>query len=287
MAIVCMVSRKGGIGKTTLTLALADFLSTIHSRNVLVIDVDPQANASVNLLGEQEWKALDDSCRTLADVFAQAITPALPVTIDPNDFIYQVTRVKGASGAVHVVASSPRLQDVEDEAMETLPRWAAYAGSPYLILHRALSTRIVDSYDYVLIDCPPSMSLITMNALAISSGYLIPTIADYVSTAGLTQMTTKVKHHADGLRRKLPLYGTVVNRFKRAARLHNTMLAELQSRPEAQPVWSTVIPDTVRAEEALKQDAGVMTLKQRYGGSSDALYAPFAALATEFLQRIS
>jgi chromosome partitioning protein len=146
---------------------------------------------------------------------------------------------------------------------------------------------VIKAYDYVLIDCPPSIGMITLNALTMSSGYLIPTIPDYVSTVGLTQVTQRVKQHAVGLRRKIPLYGTVVNRFKRGARLHPAILEELRGRPEAQPLWDTIIPDTVRAEEALNQTAGLMTLKARYGGGPHALYTSFEALAAEFLQRVS
>jgi len=283
-----MINRKGGVGKTTLTLALADFLSAIHGRSVLVIDVDPQSSASVMLLGEDDWKDLEDAELTVADLFAGAIRrPGPPLPVDIGPFIRPTRRVKGASGQVHVLASSPRLQSNEENAIETLASWSPYAGSPYMILQQALFAHVINAYDYVLIDCPPSIGLITLNALTMSSGYLIPTIPDYVSTVGLTQVTQRVKLHAEGLRRKIPLYGTVVTRYKRSARLHSSILEELRGRPEAQPLWDTIIPDTVRAEEALNQTAGLMTLKARYGGGSHALYTSFEELAVEFLQRVS
>jgi hypothetical protein len=96
-----------------------------------------------------------------------------------------------------------------------------------------------------------------------------------------------VRLHAEGLRRQIPLYGTVVNRFKRTARLPPIILEELRGRPEAQPLWDTIIPDVVRAEGALDQTAGLMTLNARYGGGPPALYKSFEALAVEFLQRVS
>jgi len=288
MPAVCMINRKGGVGKTTLTLALADFLSAIHGFRVLVIDVDPQANASIMLLGEDDWKLLEDAQLTVADLFERAIQPWEPSkAFDPGRLIRAVPRVKGGSGQVDALASSPRLQGIEEIATETLARWSPYVGSPYMILHQTLFAHTMKTYDYVLIDCPPSIGMITLNALTMSSGYLIPTIPDYVSTVGLTQVTQRVKQHEAGLRRKIPLYGTVVNRFKRSARLHPVILEELRGRPEAQPLWDTIIPDTVRAEEALNQTAGLMTLKARYGGGSHALYTSLEALATEFVQRIS
>lgn len=288
MPAVCLINRKGGVGKTTLTLALADFLSAIHGYHVLVIDVDPQASASIMLLGEDGWKVMEDARLTVADLFEGATIQSDPSkSLDAGQLIRAAHRVKGgASGQVHVVASSPRLQGIEERAMESLASWGPYVGSPYMILHQTLS-RVMSPYHYVLIDCPPSIGMITLNALTMSSGYIIPTIPDYVSTVGLTQVTERVNEHAKGLRRRIPLHGTVVNRFKVSARLHSAILEELRGRPEAQPLWNTIIPDTVAAEVALNQTAGLMTLKARYGGGSHALYTSFEALAVEFLQRVS
>jgi chromosome partitioning protein len=287
MAVVCLVNRKGGVGKTTLTLALADFLSAIHGRSILVIDVDPQATASLALLGEERWKETDDSRLTVADLFESAVKQLMPSKAkDPGAFIQEAPRIQGASGLVHVVASSPRLHEVGENALEAFASWSPYAGSPYLILHQSLHAHVSKGYDYVLIDCPPSTGMITLNALAMSSGYLIPTMADYISTVGLAQLTERVKAHATGLRRKIPFYGTVVNQFRQPSRSNTVILAELRRRKEAQPVWDTVIPDSMHARAALHQDAGVMTLKARYGGGLHSLYASLEALAAEFLQRV-
>lgn len=288
MPVVSMIHRKGGVGKTTLTLALADFLSAIHGRDVLVIDMDPRASASIALLGEDDWKVLDDTESTIADLFEHALRRSdTQAPFESTLLVHGTQRVKGASGQVHVIASSPRLQNIEDGAMETGARWSPYAGSPYMLLHQPFLRGVLSSYDYVLIDCPPSMGMITLNALTISSGYLLTTMPDYISTAGLTQVTERVKQHARGLRRKIPLYGTVVSRFRRAMRQHSLMLDELHGRPEAQPLWETYIPETARAQQVLYQDTGLMSLNARYGGGSDLTYATFSTLADEFLQRVS
>jgi chromosome partitioning protein len=78
MPTVCLINRKGGVGKTTLTLALADFLSAIHGYHILVIDVDPQASASVMLLGEEGWGVLEAGKFTVADVFEGAVRRSVP-----------------------------------------------------------------------------------------------------------------------------------------------------------------------------------------------------------------
>jgi chromosome partitioning protein len=288
MPVVSMISRKGGVGKTTLTLALADFLCSIHGRDVLVIDMDPQASASIALLGEDDWKALDETQRTVADLFDHAVRRSDPQEPFDIDLLIETpARVKGASGEVHVMASSPRLQSIEDSATETLARWSPYGGSPYMLLQQPFMKRVLNEYDYVLIDCPPSMGMITLNALTISSGYLITTTPDYVSTAGLDHVTERVKQHATGLRRRIPLYGTVVSLFRQSSLRHAVILEELHARPEVQPIWDTVIPETTRAREVLGQSEELMSLSARYGGGAGSTYASFSALADEFLQRVS
>jgi chromosome partitioning protein len=286
VAIVSLINRKGGVGKTTITLGLADFLSAVHGRMVLVIDVDPQANASLMLVGEDGWKEAEDAELTLATLFERATLKRGKPLPAADDLIRPAARIRGGSGRVDVIVSSPLLQVIEEKATETIHQWGPYAGSPYLILQQALYAQVATAYDDVLIDCPPSMGLITLNALSMSSGYLIVTVPDYVSTVGLTQVTDRVRQHADGLRRRIPSYGTVINRFKPYTRMHATLLAELRTRPEAQPVWDTALPDTINAGGALNQTAGVTTLKQRYGGGTHAIYASFEALAAEYLQRV-
>jgi chromosome partitioning protein len=283
-----MVNRKTGVGKTTLTLALADFLSAVHNRSVLVIDMDPQATASLLLLGEENWKVLEDTKATIADLFEHAIRrPGPSVPFDVELLSHPVQRVYGARGQLHVIASSPRLQGIEESAMEALASWSLYAGSPYVLLHQPGFIEMMNTYDYVLIDCPTSLGLITLNALTISSGYLIPTTSDYIATVALTQMTERVKLHAAGLRRKIPLYGTVATRFNRAELRHAFMLDDLGERPEVQPLWETFIPDLPKAAENLHQTEGLMTLNRRYGNRPHSLYPYFDALASEFLQRVS
>jgi chromosome partitioning protein len=288
MPVVSMINRKGGVGKTTLMIALADFLSAIHGLNVLIIDMDPRASASIALLGEDDWKILDAAESTVADLFEHAVRLPGPREIFASkELVNPVARVKGASGQVHIMASSPRLQNIEDGAMEIFARWSPYAVSPYMLLQRPLLQRVLSGHDCVLIDCPPSMGIITLNALTLSSGYLISTTPDYVSTAGLDQVTERVKQHATGMRRRIPLYGTVVSLFRQSSLRHAVILEELHARPEAQPIWDTVIPETTRAREILGQSEELMSLSARYGGGAGSTYASFNALADEFLQRVS
>lgn len=288
MPVVCMLNRKGGVGKTTLTLALADFLSAIHGRSVLVIDMDPQATASIALLGEDDWRVLEETGLTVADLFQHLIQHSGAMEgFQPSLLVELVKRIHGGSGQVNVMASSPRLQDIEDGTADILARRSPYSRSPYTFLRSPTFMRLLGGYDYVLIDCPPSLGMITLNALTVASGYLIPTMSDYISTVALAHVTQRVKQHADGLRREIPLYGTVVTRFRPGASKQLSFLDELRELPQAQPLWDTIIPEAVVASDILNQAAGSMTMKARYGGGGLTAYRAFEALADEFLIRVS
>lgn len=286
MPVVSMINRKGGVGKTTLTIALADFLSTTHARNILVIDVDPQANASLSLLGTEGWEEAERDEQTVADVFIHTMASRTGrISVDASTLIRRVHHTRNVLGKLSIIPSSPRLQDIEEETLEGDPRWRYRVGSPYLVLHQAL-LEVASEYDDVLIDCPPSASMVTLNALTMSSGYLIPTAPDHISTIGIPQIVRKVEDHSANLRRDLVRYGTIVNRFRRNAFLHQAKLEELRHADYCSPVWNTVIPDAVRGQDAMNTEAGELTLKARYGGGGHALYQALEELAVEFLEKI-
>lgn len=288
MVAVCVVNRKGGVGKTTLTIALADFLSTLHGYRILVVDLDPQANASLALLGEDGWFAAENARLTVADLFdAVRAQGDIPAGLGHRLVRSGTERVKGSLKRISVVPCSPRLQEIEEGMMEGESGWRYVIGSPYFILHSALVNEVFSRFDYVLIDCPPALGVATLNGLTAATGFLIPTIADHISTIGAPQLVDRIRRHGEHLRRPLKHYGTIVNRFKSSTRLHSAVLAEMQSKPEFLPVWDTRIPDTVKSEEGYLSHDTTLTLKGRYGGQSHHYFAALGALAEEFIRRIS
>jgi chromosome partitioning protein len=274
MSIVSVINMKGGVGKTTLTLALSDFLSSIYKKRVLLIDLDPQANLTMACVGEHRWADIDHHRMTVADIFDEVVrnVPTAP-------HIEAINRIRGGM-QVHLIASTPRLTEVEAEAMDADQAWRRRVGSPYLVLNQVLAP-ILDAYDYALIDCPPSMGVITLNGLAFSDGYLVPVTPSPVSITGFELLQRKVSQFAYGLRRTITRYGTIINRVDTRTNLHAAIIRELQGNPEAQPVWTTQIHTTVRAEEGWDQSEP-RTLSQRWGG----LHSVFSALAEEFIRRV-
>jgi chromosome partitioning protein len=274
MAIVSLINRKGGVGKTTLTLALSDFLTSVYRKRILLLDLDPQANLTLACVGEDRWAELDHRHKTVADVFEDVVRN---VAVAPH--IEAINRIRGAIPA-QLLASTPRLSDIESEAMESDQAWRRRVGSPYLVLTQALS-RLSDGYDYVLLDCPPSLGVITVNGLAFSDGYLIPVMPSPVAISGIEQVVRKIGSFATGLRRSIKRYGTIINRMDGRTNLHPTIISELERNPEAKPVWATRIRASVHAEEGWAQHEA-RTLLQRWG----SLHGDFAALTEEFIRRV-
>jgi chromosome partitioning protein len=288
MIAIAMINRKGSVGKTTLTLALADFLNAVHGFRVLVIDMDSQANASLTLLGEKRWVKCDQDNKTVADIFAEVKrTGSIPDAFGKALVISGIERVKGVAGTLSLIPCTPRLQQIEEELMEGDPAWRYVMGSPYFVLHAALSKDVFPAFDFVLLDCPPALGVATLNALTAANGYIMPTIADHVSTIGVSQLDVRIRDHSKGIRREIKRYGTVVNRFKSATILHRTILAEMRAKPEFQPVWDTIVPDTVTAEEAYAKHEEILTLRGRYGQESHIYFQALGQLAEEFIRRVS
>lgn len=286
MPIVAMINWKGGVGKTTLSLALADFLSAIHARNILVIDVDPQANASLSLLGNDAWEWAEEHKQTVAEVFAWARNSrATGPPVRAIQLIRPISRTIGALGQLSVVASSPRLQEIEEKASQSDQAWRYSSGSPYAVLQQSFLD-IVREYDDVIIDCPPSTGMITLNALTLCSGYLLPAIPDHISTIGIPHIRQRIDEHSASLGKPITCYGTVINRFRRNNFVHQAKLEDLRNARYCEPVWHTIVPEVKYDNDTMSSDVGTMTLKARYGGGQNALYQAFESLAAEFLGRI-
>jgi chromosome partitioning protein len=225
-------------------------------------------------VGNNRWDELDKKRRTLADVFWAVVEGR-----DAGVHVEVVNRVSGAV-PVSLVASTPRLSDVEAEAMEADQAWRRRVGSPYLVLHTALS-RYTDAFDHVLVDCPPSLGVVTLNGLALSDGYLIPVTPTPVAIAGIAQLADKIASFSAGIARPLRRYGTIINAIDSRTNLHDSIIRELERQKTVTPIWSTRIRQSVRAQEGW-DNPGPRTLTQRWG----ALYGDYQSLAEEYLRRV-
>jgi chromosome partitioning protein len=280
--VISTINLKGGVGKTTTTAALAEFLSGEFNKKVLAIDLDPQTNLTTVLIGETKWKKLNDSGSTLATLFKDALRPEK----EAAQFDLSKTLQKKVSAVQNVTSldllpSSLDLIDVQDR-LASMGSGKFYSDNPTDLLRRAVKP-ILDKYDYVLVDCPPNLNIITLNGLRISEGYIIPTIPDVLSTYGIPQIQTRVKEFGRNLGEDIREIGIVITKFRAASTVHVNTIKRLEEDQAVPVVFEAKVPEANQIA-ASAEFAAMGTLRQKYGyqGQFDAL----RALAQEFIEAV-
>ncbi len=280
---ISLINLKGGVGKTSTTIALADFLTSEHQKRVLVIDLDPQTNATVALMGEDKWLAKDKKGETLHQLFQDKIDKT-------NKFNIKKSIVKKASNiwntGIDLLPSSLGLIETQDK-LPLISAGQYFATSPVTILKDALGNTF-DDYDVVLIDCPPNLGIITLNGILISDYYLIPTVPDILSTYGIPQIVNRIGGFAKETSSGIEPLGIVISMFRAASKLHSNTVVDLQQKAAAgnyPRVFDTIIPLTVKAAEAADYGAGERkTVRQKYGYGVN--YDTYYALSEELLKYV-
>ena len=280
--VISIINMKGGVGKTTTTVALAETLSACDKfrKRVLVIDLDPQTNATTMLIGEEKWRKLKDSGRTLTRLFKDALES------HTKKFDFDMTLQKGVSdiseaNTIDLLPASPDLIEVQYR-LAFAPIGKFYAVNPTVHLWRAVQSRLAN-YDVVIVDCPPNLGIITLNGLRISQSYIIPTIPDILSTYGIPQIVTRVKKFSDEIEKPIKPLGILVNKFQANSSVHKNVLHSLQHSKDA-PVFDTTIPQANDIAAAAEHVGYSRTFKQKYGYSG--ISNSYRALAKEILDKL-
>ena len=198
--VISLINLKGGVAKTTTTVQIADYLS-LAGKRVLVIDLDPQANATESLLGrdralavspEEELPKGGTKNRNISQCFFDYLENTQYFNV--HEICHKNTsNLKNITGP-DLLPASLNLLDVQDRLAEIAQK-SGYMISPVEVLKFAISP-ILHKYEVVLIDCPPSLNLMTRNALEISHYYLVPVINDPLSTRGLYQILKRIKDYS-------------------------------------------------------------------------------------------
>jgi chromosome partitioning protein len=172
------------------------------------------------------------------------------------------------------------LIDVQDR-LATAPMGQFYSLTPTDLLRLSVKSKL-DDYDYVLIDCPPNLGIITLNGLRISEGFIIPTIPDVLSTYGIPQILKRVASFASEIAEPLEPLGIVVTKYQENSTVHYNGLRELRNDPELPAVFDTIIKQANQIAAAAEYTPGHRrTLKQKYGYGE--LAESYIALAKEVI----
>ena len=273
------INLKGGVGKTTTTVAMAEFLSGAMGKRVLVIDLDPQTNATVMMIGEDRWRKLNKEEYTIARLFQDALDP------ENKRFDFDRTLQKGVSNVreartIDLLPSSLDLIDVQDR-LASIPTGQFFAVNAIELLWRAVKEHL-DDYDIVIVDCPPNLGIITLNGLRISDGFVIPTIPDVLSTYGIPQILSRVKKFSREIAEQIEPLGIVVTKYQSNSTVHNNTVDRLRANGSP-PVFNTIIPQANQFAAAAEYGTQV-TLKQKWG--YQGLAGRFKALAREVFSKL-
>lgn len=276
--VISTINLKGGVAKTTTSVALAEVFSGQMNKKVLVIDLDPQTNATIMLLGEDKWLELNNKGHTLAQLFKDAMNP------DVKKFDLEATLQKRVGDvqearSIDLLPSSLDLIDVQDQ-LASAPSGKFYAVNPVELLWRAVKSKIED-YDIVIVDCPPNLGIVTLNGLRLSDAYIIPTIPDHLSTYGIPQIVTRVGEFAQAIGEKIDPLGIVITKYQVNSTVHNTVLKQLETDSNFPDVYATRIKQTNTASAAAEHTSHKRTLRQKYGSDPQGLTSTYIALAKE------
>lgn len=283
--VTSVINLKGGVGKTTITLALAHFLAIEHRRRVLVIDLDPQTNATVCLIPENEWKVRDETGRTLFQLFADQVKGSRRFDADAA-IVRDVSNVGGGVKGLDLLPSSLQLIKVQDRVTQ-ITDLENFEHGPIFALRDALK-EFLPYYDHVLIDCPPSLGVVTLNGLAFSDSYLIPVVPDILSVLGIPPILDRVERFGNRTKHNIRALGIIISKMRQQTLLHNEMLRRLREDfvdRHFPAVFQTVVPESTRIAEAANVLSPINTLAQKYGAGGP--YEELSALTREYLSYVA
>ena len=250
--VLAVVNQKGGVGKSTTAVNLAASLGALGER-ILLVDLDPQGNATSGFGLNKNQRELCVYNALLGEVELEAIIE--PVEIE----------------GVYVVPSTIQLAGAEIELVSAFSRESRL---------KSILEPVLDAFDLVIIDCPPSLGLLTVNALTAAEGLLIPIQCEYYALEGLSKLLDSVRLVKTHLNPGLEVFGVVMTMYDSRTKLAQLVVEEVRDF-FGEKVFDTLIPRTVRLSEAPSYGKPVTTYDPS-GKGADA----YQRLAKEVIDRV-
>jgi len=257
--VLALANQKGGVGKTTTAISLGTALAAIGER-VLIIDLDPQGNASTGL-------GIDRKSRRVStyDVLVGA------ATLDESVLETAVPRLSVAASTLDLLGVELEIASEKDRAHRLRNAVAQ--------MHATRVAAGLEAYSYVLVDCPPSLNLLTINAMTAADAVLVPLQCEFFALEGLSQLLKTVEQVRVALNPKLSIHGVVLTMFDPRNNLSNQVVQDVRQFM-GDKVYQTIIPRNVRVSEAPSYGKPVLLYDLKCTGAQ-----AYLRLASEIIQR--
>ncbi|MEH2335477.1 ParA family protein [Nostoc sp.] len=279
--VISICNLKGGVGKTTIIMALAEYLAgdTMYGKRVLAIDLDPQSNLTSALISEEVWeKEFESKKLTLPYLFKDP--EYFLENIKSENFIvkHNVSNVRNRNSFthLHLIPSSPRLFEIQED----LPSGYYSCNLKPVELISTILKPLLKNYDYILIDCAPNINRVVKSAFLASNACIIPCIPNRMSIHGLELLLEHIDKFNRDYVHKLKAVGTLISRYNRTI-AQTEQLNSIIVNPFYPPVFETKILERAKIAEGLELN-NYLTYRQKYDDSHDSMMK----LAKEFIQRV-
>jgi chromosome partitioning protein len=270
--VIAFVNMKGGVGKTTCAVNLAAYLARDHQKKVLLVDLDPQTNASFSLMSDEAWMKWAEEHGTMAELLEVEGRRKQEEPVKLADCI--VRGVRPELPTLDLLPSHLKLTFLDLDL-------AARPGRERIFARKL--EKVLPEYDLVICDCPPNLQTATQTALYASDHYLVPMQPDFLSSIGLGLLQDRLAYLRKELEFRISCLGVIFSRVRRHVAFHQATMERLPRTPEFRRLhfFRTFIPENITLSEAPMAAQPIALYDGRATGAE-----AFRELAAEFLQRL-
>ena len=279
---VSVINLKGGVGKSTITMMLSEYLVFDHHMRVLLLDLDSQANLTYAMVSNTGIQTQQRNHRTMYDLFKSVVQGALPNVLDfiaqPPLTVSNISRytINDTNARLHMVVSMPAMAQLDDDLVAALLDSRDITRADHIRTSlRQMLDKVKKEYDYVLIDCPPGLSIFSSAALIASDYFVSPIIPEPLSLQGIDLVRTRITN----LRDKFPtpkFAGTIMNIVKLYRKTHKTIASQLYSSQERKyNPFNFWLPDSELLRKLGEFEAELIP-QDRWGGGAESKFGSLA-----------